>query len=132
MQAHKNQLYYLSIPTLLILAESICRDLANNTELYGKHKPGSYKAHRPCTDDLFDTLDDVNILEEVLFSPLRKKTNLTISNRSPSDAQKTLLNRHLIIHGQSDAYGSKSNSLKAISLVYYVFYTLDYLLERNA
>jgi hypothetical protein len=135
--SHKQELYYLSIPTLLIFAESLCRDLANNIDLYGKHKHKhkhkhkSPKAGEPITADLFERLGDIDEFEEVLFGPLRKRTNLTKVCRSPRSYQKSLLNRHLIIHGQSDSYGSKSNSLKALSLAYYVFYTLTYLNERS-
>ena len=130
--SHKQELYYLSIPTLLIFAESLCRDLANNIDLYGKHKPKSPKAGKPITADLIEKLSNIDEFEEVLFGPLRKKTNLTKGCRNPRSYEKSLLNRHLIIHGQSDSYGSKSNSLKALSLAYYVFCTLTYLNQRGA
>jgi len=129
-QAYRDKLYYLSIPALLILAESVCRDLASNTDLYSKHKPRTEKAHEPRTDDLFDEVDNIDQLEQVLFSPLRKRTNLTKNCSNPNVHQKTLFNRHLIIHGQSDSYGSEINNIKSLSLVYYVFYTLEYLRTR--
>ncbi|WP_187372208.1 hypothetical protein, partial [Vibrio cholerae] len=128
--AYREQLYYLSIPALLILAESVCRDLSGNLGLYSKHKQGSNKAHKPLTDDLFDNMDDIDQLEEVLFIPLRKRSSLTKNCSNPTAHQKKLLNRHLIIHGQSDNYGSEINSIKSLSLVYYVFYTLEYLQTR--
>jgi hypothetical protein len=128
--AYREQLYYLSIPALLILAESVCRDLSDNIGLYSKHKPTSDKKGKPLTDDLFDNVDDIDQLEEVLFTPLRKRSNLTQNCSNPTAHHKRLFNRHLIIHGQSDNYGSEINSIKSLSLVYYVFYTLECLQTR--
>jgi len=35
------------------------------------------------------------------------------------------LNRHMVLHGESLDYGSKVNSLKAISLINYVIFVTD-------
>ncbi|MGK0273608.1 MAG: hypothetical protein ACI88H_004290 [Cocleimonas sp.] len=123
--AHRDEMYYLSIPTLLILAESLCRDLGNNTGLYDKKK------QKPMTRKLLNCLIDIDPLEEVLFQPLREKTEITKTNNTPTDEDKSLFHRHLIIHGHSNSYGNKTNSLKAISLVYYVYYTLMYISKRD-
>jgi len=129
--AHRDEMYYLSIPTLLILAESLCRDLGNNIGLYSKHHDEYKKRGQPVTGDLFDNLIDIDVFEEVLFGPLREKSDLTKSIDNPRYRDKSLLNRHLIIHGHSASYGNKTNSLKAISLIYYVYYTLMYISKRG-
>lgn len=109
--AYREQLYYLSIPAFLILAESVCRDLSNNIGLYSKHKPRSNKAYKPLTDDLFDNVDNIDPLEEVFFIPLRKGSNLTKNCSTPTEHQKRLFNRHLIIMGNQITTAQKSTVL---------------------
>lgn len=52
----------------------------------------------------------------VSYSQGKRKRNANFSE----------LNRHMVMHGDSVDYGTKKNSLKAISLLYYVAKALEY------
>ncbi|MCC6458057.1 MAG: hypothetical protein IT328_24090 [Caldilineaceae bacterium] len=114
-RAHRQQEYDLSIPVLLAQTDGICFDVAKGL-LFRR------KAGRPRTADYVDQLSGT-ALTNALLSPLTK--NLPISatenERPPSFSH---LNRHAVMHGESLNYGTKTNSLKAISLLNYVAYML--------
>ena len=131
-EAHHCGLYYASIPTLLALSDGVCRDIFKGTDLYSKYYwTVPQKGNLPKTDDLFDSVSGLHVFEEIMFAPLRKPSSLTKSIHHPSEKDKTRLNRHLIMHGNSNKYGTKINSLKAISLLYYVNQSLRYLSEEQ-
>ncbi len=139
--SHKHKLFYSSTPSFLILAEGICRDMYPKIGLYAKHPPkikknnGKFqknpKAWKPKTIDILDEEPCLEIFEQAVLKPLKIKSNITKTINNPSLSQKQLLNRHLIIHGISESYGSSLNSLKAISLVFYVHKSLSYLKEKS-
>jgi len=56
---------------------------------------------------------------EAILSPLASKTPISASERDRGDNFHHL-NRHLVLHGESTDYGTKVNSIKAISLINYV------------
>jgi hypothetical protein len=59
-----------------------------------------------------------------LLSPLSKTLPIGASQgeRSPDTE---LLNRHAVLHGESLNYGTRTNSLKAVSLINYVAHVLS-------
>ena len=127
--------YYSSIPTFILLAEGIGRDLLpNNLGIFEKHSHRSKKIKSgiPKTDDLFDNFSFINKLEEVIFTPLRIKTEITEKTDKYITAEdKKIFNRHLILHGFSNNYGTEINSLKAIALAYFVHEAISHYLERE-
>ena len=127
--------YYSSIPTFILLAEGIGRDLLpNNLGIFEKHSHRSkkIKSGLPKTDDLFDNFSFINKLEEVIFTPLRIKTEITEKTDKYITAEdKKIFNRHLILHGFSNNYGTEINSLKAIALAYFVHEAISHYLERE-
>lgn len=127
--------YYSSIPTFILLAEGIGRDLLpNNLGIFEKHshKSKKIKSGIPKTDDLFDNFSFINKLEEVIFTPLRIKTEITEKTDKYITAEdKKIFNRHLILHGFSNNYGTEINSLKAIALAYFVHEAISHYLERE-
>jgi hypothetical protein len=129
-KSHNSKIYYSSIPTFLALSEGIGRDLYPGIGIFAKHKPKSPKSGLPVTDDIFDSISGLEVFEEAVLKPLRVSSEVTKSIHNPTDSENKLLNRHLIMHGNSSSYGSKENSLKAISLVYFVHKSLEHL--KNA
>lgn len=129
-KAHELGIYYSSIPTFLAISEGIGRDLYPGIGLFAKQRTNSPKAGLPKTDDLFDSISGLEVFEESILKPLRVASEVARTINNPTTHQKTLLNRHLIMHGNSDQYGSELNSLKAISLAYFVHKSLSYL--KNA
>jgi hypothetical protein len=118
--AHENQLFYASIPVLLSLSEGIGRDLIGSQLKNPQDGIYSTRNKKPVLEDLFSGVQGVESFEMNWLSPLYKSTALTASGTTLTSDQKTQFNRHWILHGNSDAYGSEENSLKAISLVYFV------------
>lgn len=122
---HRHKFYYSSTPALLILAESICREMYPHIGLYAKKKG------EPQTANIFDELPSLEIFEEAVLKPLKIKTKITKTIKKPTVEQNRSFHRHLIIHGISANYGSMQNSLKAISLVYFVHKSLSFLKEKS-
>ena len=126
-KSHDSGVYFSSIPTFLALSEGIGRDLYPGIGIFAKHKPKSPKSGLPRTDDIFDSISGLEVFEEAVLKPLRVSSEVTKTIHNPTEIEMKLLNRHLIMHGNSSLYGSKENSLKAISLVYFVHKSLEHL-----
>ncbi|MUK26591.1 hypothetical protein [Aliivibrio fischeri] len=126
-KTHELELYYASIPVLLALSEGIGRDLCPGVGIFSKQNPRGPKAGLPKTDDIFDSISGLEVFEEAVLKPLRVSSQITKTIHHPTNEDRKLLNRHLIMHGNSDLYGNKINSLKAISLVYFVHSSLTHL-----
>ncbi len=123
-KAHDAELYYCSIPTFLALSEGIGRDLYG-VGLYAKVNK------KPEFNKVIEQVDGLEVFHEMVLKPLAVKSKVTETISEPTDEDKRFLNRHLILHGSSDKYGSELNSLKSISLVYYVACSLLHLREQN-
>ncbi|MFT5716755.1 MAG: hypothetical protein ACI9T7_000933 [Oleiphilaceae bacterium] len=123
-KAHEAELYYCSIPTFLALAEGIGRDLYG-VGLYAKVDK------QPAFNKVIEQVDGLEVFHEMVLKPLAVKSKVTETINEPTDEDKRFLNRHLIVHGCSDKYGSELNSLKSISLAYYVACSLLHLREQN-
>jgi len=115
-KAHRRQEYELSIPVLLAQTDGICRDVVNQY-LFTKKK------RKPSTAIYVEQIA-TDAYRAALLSPLAQTLPISASERerpTGSDA----LNRHAVLHGESLDYGSKTNSLKTISLVNYVAHVLE-------
>jgi hypothetical protein len=123
------EFYSASIPALLALSEGICKDNYPDIGLFSKHTKN--KMSLPKTENIFDKISPLDVFEEAVLKPLRISTDITKSIRNPTEQEHTMFNRHLIMHGLSRQYGHKDNSLKAISMVYFVHNSLMYLKEKN-
>ena len=126
-RSHASEIYYASIPTFLALSEGIGRDLYPGIGIFAKQRTNSPKSGLPKTDDIFDSVSGLEVFEEAVLKPLRVSSDVTKSIHSPTEDDKKLFNRHLIMHGNSSLYGCKENSLKAISLVFFVHKSLEHL-----
>jgi hypothetical protein len=114
--AHRRQEYELSIPVLLAQTDGICRELVNQYLFIKQNK-------KPGTAIYVDQVA-ADTFRAALLSPLAKTLPINASERE-RPAGFDALNRHTVLHGESLDYGSKINSLKAISLVNYVAQVLQ-------
>ena len=114
--AHQRQEFELSIPVLLAQTDGICKEVVNQylfRKTNGKPLTAIY-----VEQIIADTYD------AALLSPLAKTLPINASEKErPTDS--SALNRHTVLHGESLDYGSKINSLKAISLINYVTHVLE-------
>lgn len=110
--AHREGKYELSVPVFLTQVDGICTELTGFSPFIRERK----KNGGPSTAAYVDSLE--NVFWEAMLVPFRE--NLPM-NASQSERQPgfNALNRHMVLHGESLDYGTKRNSLKAISLLNY-------------
>ena len=113
--AHRRQEYELSIPVLLAQTDGICKEVVNEY-LFLKHnkKPRTAIYVEQFASDTY---------RAALLSPLAQTLPIGASEHE-RDKGFSELNRHMVLHGESLDYGTKTNSLKAISLINYVAHVL--------
>ncbi|WFU40101.1 hypothetical protein QA640_38775 [Bradyrhizobium sp. CB82] len=128
--AHRAGQFDLSIPVLLAQTDGICRDEAGQYLFMGP-RGREYKRYKgkPSIAVFVDEVTSDAFLSAVL-SPLGEKLPINASESERVEGW-TALNRHMVLHGESVDYGTKINSLKAISLINYVASTLK-LIKRDA
>ncbi|MBN2543278.1 hypothetical protein JXI42_10475 [bacterium] len=109
--AHKKEEYNLSIPLLLSQTDGICKELINQYFFLKRN-------NKPRTA-LYVEQMVTDAIMVFFLSPLTQ--TLPISASEPERPEGfTALNRHTVLHGESLDYGTKTNSLKAISLINYI------------
>lgn len=109
--AHRREEYCLSIPLFLAQTDGICKEAVGQCLFMKSNR-------KPQTAIYVDQIANDTFMA-ALLSPLAKTLPINASeNERPRRFNG--LNRHMVLHGESLDYGSKVNSLKAISLVNYV------------
>ncbi len=116
INAHKRKEYVLSIPVLLSQIDGICKEKIGHHLFMKKNK-------RPQIAIFIDQLD-VDSLQSALLAPFAESTP-TVASEHERGSDFKLLNRHMVLHGESLDYGSQKNSLKALSLLNYVVQSLE-------
>jgi len=114
--AHRRKEYCLSIPLFLAQTDGICKEAVGQC-LFTKSN------RKPQTAIYVDQITNDTFMA-ALLSPLAKTLPINVSGEErPRNFNG--LNRHMVLHGESLDYGSKVNSLKAISLINYVIFVTD-------
>lgn len=109
--AHRRKEYCLSIPLFLAQTDGICKEAVGQCLFMKSNR-------KPQTAIYVDQIANDTFMA-ALLSPLAETLPINASeNERPRNFNG--LNRHMVLHGESLDYGSKVNSLKAISLVNYV------------
>lgn len=116
IKAHRNGEYYLSIPVFLAQTDGICKEVVDQY-LFVK------KDRKPRTAIYVEQVA-ADTYKAALLSPLAASTPISASEHEREE-DFNLLNRHMVLHGESLDYGNKANSLKAISLINYVSQALE-------
>lgn len=122
--AHRRGEFELSIPVLLAQSDGACLDLTGY-QFFIK-EAGKPQVARHVADAALDAFS------AAMLSPL---ANVLPINASEKDRNRRVqdqglitwreLNRHQVLHGESFDYGTKVNSLKAVSLINYLVGFLD-------
>lgn len=118
--AHRRGDYELSIPVLLIQADGACVDLTNHhffLKARNTHVP-EVAVHLEAISSTEDALFLRPISLELPISASEKTRERIAAERNWTSWEE--LNRHQVLHGESIDYGSRLNSLKAISLLNYL------------
>jgi hypothetical protein len=113
--AHRRKEYELSIPVLLAQTDGICKEVVNEYLFIKQNK-------KPRTAIYVEQVAS-DSFRAALLSPLAQTLPVSASKHERKEGFNEL-NRHMVLHGESLEYGSKINSLKAISLLNYVAHVL--------
>lgn len=116
ISAHKRKEYVLSIPVFLSQIDGICKEIIGHHLFMKSHK-------RPKTAIYIDQLD-IDSFKSALLAPLAESTPI-VASEYERESDFNLLNRHMVLHGESLDYGSQKNSLKALSLLNYIVQSLE-------
>jgi len=115
-KAHRNHDYELSVPVFLIQADGVCHDLTNQYFFLKKD-------NRPRTAMYIDSIYS-EAFKIALLAPLTQSLPISDSEKERG-VDFDNLNRHMVLHGESNDYGTKVNSCKALSLLNYVACVLN-------
>jgi hypothetical protein len=113
--AHRRQKYELAIPVLFAQVDGICKEVGNEY-LFKKDKK------KPCIAKYVEQIAS-DTFRAAILSPLAQTLPIGVSKNERTE-EFNELNRHMVMHGETVDYGSKINSLKAISLINYVAHVL--------
>ncbi len=114
--AHRREEYELTIPILLAQADGICKEVLKEYLFMKQNK-------KPRTAIYVEQIAS-DTLKAAILSPLSQTLPIGASEHERAGAFNEL-NRHMVMHGESLDYGTKTNSLKAISLINYVAHVLN-------
>lgn len=118
--AHRRGDYELSVPVLLIQADGACVDLTDH-HFFQKSRNSQLPevaAHIAATQDAGSAMFLRPISLELPINASEKARERIAAERGWPAWNE--LNRHQVLHGESVDYGTRLNSLKAISLLNYL------------
>lgn len=126
-EAHKNEKYYISIPCILSQIDGICFDYTSKKYFIKNNKDKQFK-YLPEVADEFSNIS--SSIAEAFVAPILTQ-NPMISHESKLNDYPVHLNRNIIMHGIDIEYGTLKNSLKCLSLLFYISDMLALLNEKN-
>ncbi len=118
IEAHRNSLFYLSIPVILSQTEGIFKD-------YFKIGIFSTKNKIPETSEWISTLQYNSILDAFL-NPLNFKESI----RNHQKNNFVSFTRNDVLHGENYEYGTEVNSAKSISFMFYIFSLIEIINKK--
>ena len=130
-RAHDLGLYYASIPTILAFTDGIGRQRFPKNSIFSTRELRP-NVRVPKTYDIVDDACQQTHLDSEILYPLKNKGKVNEPCWKTSGEDVEIFNRHLIMHGLSDNYGTEINSLKSISLAYFVHEALYYVEEAKS
>lgn len=104
-KAHKNRMYFASTSLFLSIADGFCQGILFKSKNGKKPKLDDQFSNRSPLEEIIAVITEVNAIDEAH----RKKNNY-----------QSGLNRHGVMHGLDLDYGTKLNSLKALSLLIFI------------
>jgi len=111
--AHKEKLFFISIPTILTQIDGICYD-STTKKFFDKRKENNYLPE--VTTELTNIS---NSIVKIFLTPILNQSTI-IAHEKDLHKFPIKLNRNEILHGVDKNYGTEMNSLKCISLLKYM------------
>ena len=120
-KAHREGRFELSIPVLLAQTDGVCVDIAEGA--FFMSEKGRKKGDRRPKTAAYVKRFESDVLWSALLSPLGQALPINFTFDERGEDFKGL-NRHLVMHGESNDYGTRINGLKCISLLSYATWVL--------
>lgn len=117
-EAHEHEKYVLSIPVLMAQIDGMCKEKTNASFFTGSEQSDLSKSLSTLVKESYLGLFVAPIEEKTTIRMSRADRLKFIENNSQVEFKE--LNRHLVLHGECIVYGTYLNSLKMISLAYYL------------
>ncbi len=139
-EAHRQKLFYCSIPVFLAQADGIARDWIANEKLNSLYSRSKLRRALRRRIDRFLKAAECSPLERelkgayalALITPLTEATKINVSRNERAKFERSRgFNRNLVIHGEDQTYGSEENSLRAVSFLYFVSTVVRQLRNRE-
>lgn len=115
--AYSNQSYYTLIPTVFSQVDGICYDFTKEKFFMKENRKKNKNLYLPKVTAELEK--NAGSFLELYLSPLQNQTPI-IAQESDLHKYPCRLNRHEIMHGVNSTYGTRTNSLKVISLLKYI------------
>jgi hypothetical protein len=116
LASHKQKQYYLAIPCILAQIDGICFDSTTRKFFIKEKKNKDFKFLPEIAEEFANISSSV---ADAFSRPIFYQTPIS-SHESKLDNFPVQLNRHLIMHGLDKNYGNEKNSLKCMSLLFYL------------
>lgn len=113
--AHETGQFFLSVPVFLSQADGVCFELLQQ-QLFTKDRGGEVMRWR-------SVIEAEDRLSQAYLAPLSTVQPI-VWGRERRPSKPGLLNRHAVLHGEDVEYGTKVNSLKALSILSYANFAL--------
>ncbi len=126
LKAHHNKDYNLSIPVFLSQSDGICKKITGYAMFSGSYKENSEK-HIPNTRK-WAKQQSIDSLYVAFLEPLKTKVGF---NKHESKEDYIGYTRHSVLHGKSLDYGTEVNSYKAMCLLFYIGYLVNFLVNEK-
>jgi len=131
LNAHKKNIYTLSIPILLIQAEGICKEIINITPFINVESRKNYLKMQKKINEKLNKLEINGVsvradsitgifLEYLLSETDTNRSRKSIIKQKEKNKKYKPLNRDYILHGDDFKYANEKNSCKAISFLNYI------------
>lgn len=117
LEAHKQKKYELSVPVLLLVSEGIATQFCKSYQIQFDNNPGSQKKIYEALKKTYE--DDTNILStylDVLWKALQETIYQKTHLIGP-ELEQDILNRHAVMHGLKNGYGTLRSSLQTFMLL---------------
>ena len=115
--AHHDGDYALSVLAFLVQADGVCQELTGGVQLYRRRE------RRPMIAIYLEETRPDGFGRVMLHAFEEPVPLMAYADERATDPDG--LNRHEVLHGVSVDYGTRENSLKALSLLWYVASVLD-------
>lgn len=116
LESYKQKQYFLVIPCVLAQIDGICFD-STTRKFFIKEKKNKDLSFLPEIAEEFANI--TSSVADAFSRPIFYQTPIS-SHESKLENFPVKLNRHLIMHGIDKDYGNEKNSLKCMSLLFYM------------